>query len=75
MNDTITITKIKNSGQGYSIVSGTWCSGPLSWDEAIGTLAALLVPNYIGHMRPSMRVIQQDLMCRNIIDYFGPEDI
>lgn len=66
---------VEKDMHGFKITCGLWSSGPLSWDEAIGTFAALLVPlrtmKRVGHMVPSMENIRQDLRYSSIIEYFG----
>ncbi len=68
----IVVTKIHH---GYEIKAGLWCSGQLTWDEAIGTLAAMLVPartqSRVGHLHPAMSQIQDGIRWQGLIGYFG----
>lgn len=71
MSDTITIELTKPKG--IAITCGTWYVDHLTWDEAIGTLAAMLVRDRTGHLRLAMDQIRQGIRYERggINAYFG----
>lgn len=77
LSEVITVNMAKPNG--IAITCGTWHIDRLTWDEAIGTLAALIVPerragSRIGHLRPAMAHVCQDLKYCDLRAYFAPPD-
>jgi hypothetical protein len=74
LGETITINMAKP--RGISIICGTWYADHLGWDEALGTLAALIVPERrsgvrIGYLQPAMKNLQYEIRRHGLIETFG----
>ena len=73
----IVVSKGRN---GLEVNCGVWRSGPLSWDEAIGTVAAALVPprgnshRRVGHMIPAIDEVRAVIRYRGLIETFGDRE-
>lgn len=60
----------------WTVQMGGLFSGSLTWDEAIGTVSALLLPTasgrkFLGHMHPVMFHVQQEIRFRGLLETFG----
>lgn len=64
---------------GWDILCGNWRAEGLTWDETIGTVAAMLVPRRseggrIGHLQPAMNCLLDGIRWRGLMWAFGAEE-